>query len=274
MANKKDEETIKLKKNTLIIAIAVLIAISLALAGLYYYKNIKTSKKVETKEIGSIESVDVLITAIITKKCPICFDMAQVVQEMKTVPFLNIKQSNVIDASSREAKELIKTHNINKIPALIIQGDTGKLPLKGFRDIKDGAILEDVPPPYVNIEKQKVIGLVNLTYLSDESCKECYDVKQHKDVLEIAFGIYIANEEEIDISSEKGKELVEKYEITKIPTVLMTSEAKDYPSIQMMWEQLGIVGEDGTHIFTGFDMTKDIVYKDLETNQIINTREE
>jgi hypothetical protein len=107
--------------------------------------------------------------------------------------------------------------------------------------------------------------------LTDDSCEECYDVEQHRDIMMMAFGVYINEEEMIDISSAEGKELLEKYDITKVPTILMSEEAGKYQTIQLVWDQLGTIEEDGTYVFRGFEMTQDLMYKDLETNQLVNT---
>ncbi len=268
----KSKESITIKKNTFIIAIIVIIAIIAALASVYYL-NLSKTDKVETKEIGSLEPVEIDVTAIIVKECGICINMTEVVQELKLSPFVNVRQSNILFASAREAKQFISNYDIKKLPTIILHGDTDKLPLKGFEKVEDGAFLEDVPPPYVDLEKKEIEGLVDITYITDDSCAECYDAKQHKEIMQLAFGMYIDNEKTFDISSKEGKALLKEYSITKVPTIILSEEAKDYPAMKIIWEQIGTVEEDGKHVFRGFEMTQDIIYKDLETNQLINTSE-
>jgi hypothetical protein len=276
MTEKKDTETIRLKKSTLIIAAVVILAVITALATLYYVNQVKNNQskdeKITTEELLSMEPVDVRVTAIIFKKCKICMNMTQVVQELKQTPFVNVKQTSIIIAESAVAKRYITMYDIKKLPALILEGENvSKLPLKGFREVEGGAVLEEMPPPYVDLEQKNIAGLVEVTYLTDDSCEECYDVEQHRDIMMMAFGVYINEEEMIDISSAEGKELLEKYDITKVPTILMSEEAGKYQTIQLVWDQLGTIEEDGTYVFRGFEMTQDLMYKDLETNQLVNT---
>jgi thiol-disulfide isomerase/thioredoxin len=273
----KNDETITIRKSTFIIIIVAIIAVAIMLGGLYYYKT-KISREKDaanlagTKEIGSIEPVEVSITVITAKECAGCFDLAKAADELKQSPILIIKQMNKILASSDEAKGLIKKYEITKIPTMIITGnEIDKLPVQGFKRTDNALVMEEVPPPFIDLEEKQVKGLTKLTYLTDKACLQCYEVKQHKEVIEYAFGIYIATEETKDISSTEGKELLAKYSITKVPTILLSEEANEYPMVQTLWGKLGTKEEDGILVFRNFEMTKDLIYKDLETNQLVNT---
>jgi len=273
MSKQKNNETITIKKSTFMILIAAALVILIGIGGIYYYStlNKKTTGLEGTQEIDSIEPVELEITAITVPECKICMNMSQAVEELKQAPFIIPKQTNIIYATSDEAKLLIKEYDITKLPALILIGDTDTLPLNGFRNVKGGAVLDEVPPPYVDLTEKKIMGIVNLTYLTDNSCTECYDVEQHKDVMAYAFGMYVGNEEYIDISTPQGKTILEKYKITQVPTILLSQEADAYQMVQMLWDKIGTVEKDGTRVFRGFDMTNDVVYKDLETGQLVNT---
>jgi hypothetical protein len=265
---KKDEESITIKKSTLIILIIAVVAVLIALGGLYWYNTSKDDKV----RLGPDEVVELdEIIAIIAKECAICTDMTKAIKELRDAPFLRVRQSSIIEASSKEAKMLIKKYNIEKVPALILKGDTSKIPLQGFKTVKDATILDAVPPPYINLEEKRIVGLVNVTYITDKSCKQCYDATQHKEVLAYAFGIHIAQEDTVDISNEKGKQLLEKYDITKVPTIIMQGELEEYPVVQMLWDKIGTIEKDVTHVFRGFETTQGLIYKDLETNELINT---
>jgi len=282
--NNNDKLTIK--KSTFAIIVTVIAVLAILGGGLYYYKggNIsglfaygdsetETGTNLDgTKELGSIDPVTVDITVITAKECAGCFDLATAADELKKSPILVVRQLSKILASSDEAKALIKQYGITKIPTMIMTGDeVDKLPVQGFKKVGNTLIMEDVPPPYIDLEDKEIKGLTKLTYLVDKTCTQCYDAKQHKEVLEYAFGIYIANEETKDISSTEGKALVDKYKITKIPTILLSTEANDYQMVQTLWDKLGTKETDGVLVFRNFEMTKDIVYKDLATNKLVNT---
>lgn len=282
----QNDDKLTIKKSTFAIIITVIAVLAILGGGIYYYKggNLsglftygenteKTNTNLEgTKEVGSIEPVTIDITVITAKECARCFDLATAADELKKSPILIIRQMNKILASSDEAKALIKKYGITKIPTMIMTGDeVDKLPVQGFKKIDNSLIMEDVPPPYIDLEEKQVKGLTKLTYLVDKTCTQCYNVKQHKEVLEYAFGIYIATEETKDISNTEGKALIDKYKITKIPTILLSTEANDYPMVQTIWDKIGTKETDGVLVFRNFEMTKDVVYKDLATNKLINT---
>ena len=54
----------------------------------------------------------------------------------------------------------------------------------------------------------------------------------------------ILTERYTDISSETGKELVRKYNITFAPTVILSKDAALYPSLAVVWPQVGSVEAD------------------------------
>lgn len=281
-----NEDKLTIKKSTLAIIAAVIAVLVILGGGLYYYTggnisglfsyredtNEANTNLDGTKELGSIEPVTVDIIVITAKECAGCFDLAAAADELKKSPILVIRQMSKILASSDEAKLLIKQYGITKIPTMIITGDEiDKLPVKGFKKINTSLIMEDVPPPYIDLKEKQIKGLTKITYLTDKACTQCYDVKQHKEVIEYAFGIYIASEETKDMSSTEGKALIDKYKITKVPTILLSSEANEYQMVQTLWDKLGTKETDGTLVFRNFEMTKDLIYNDLETNKLVNT---
>ncbi|MBS3149516.1 hypothetical protein J4455_02365 [Candidatus Woesearchaeota archaeon] len=216
----------------------------------------------------SLPSINLVI--IENENCKECIDMSIAVSEFKN---LNIKFNDEKKYSFAEADKLINKYKIEKIPALILSPEASKY--KVITDIWDKVgtvendgyfVLRNINPPYLDLKTNEIKGIVNLIMLYDENCKECYDVTKHK--LAIAkIKMYIKNEEKIDINSKEGKELIQKYKITKIPTILLSKEAMDYPQFDFIWSSVGDTADDGTLVFRNVETMG--TYKDLKTNKII-----
>jgi len=158
------------------------------------------------------------------------------------------------------------------VPSLIISSD-----LSAYEDItknwqqlgtveKDGSyIIRVVSPPYLDLSNNKIVGFVEVTYLSDKSCVDCYDVEIHRQILSNPRGINIkiSSEKKLDISDDEGKELVEKYSITKVPTILLSSDFSVYPFANSLGNFF-TVEDDGSYVFRNLEaIDKEIVYRDL-----------
>ena len=72
-----------------------------------------------------------------------------------------------------------------------------------------------------------------------------------------------------DDECDKKKEPEKKYNITLVPTIILSSNAKDYSSLNQAWSQVGSIETDGTFVFRDLSLLN-IPYKDLYSNKIIN----
>ena len=102
--------------------------------------------------------------------------------------------------------------------------------------------------------------------LVDDQCSDCYDVSIHKSALE-RFGVYLSEEETVDYLSGAGKNLVSKYNIKKIPTIILSKNANVYESLNQAWEQVGTIETDGTYVFRDVESMGN--YNDLDLNEIV-----
>ena len=210
----------------------------------------------------------VSVTYINDKTCEKCSDLALFVKQLKLfgVAIVNEKVVDIKDAAA-----LISKYSLDKVPALIISKE-----LSAYEDItqnwqaagtveKDGSyIFREINPPYFDLNKNKVVGLVDIIYLLDEKCEDCYDVEVHKQILTNpgGFNLEFESEKTIDISDDKGKELVEKYKIKGVPTVILSDDVSVYSFAESL-EQFFTVEDDGSYVFTDFQAMGDIVYTDL-----------
>ncbi len=193
---------------------------------------------------------------------------------------VKIYQEKNIEPGSDEGKELIKKYSISFVPAIILSKDASEYdviqqawPQIGSRE-NDGAYVLRLPsPPFVNLTTGKLRGVVDIAYLTDKSCAECYDVSQHKEILtnQQSFAVRLGKEEAFDISDAKGKELIAKYNITQAPAIILSGEISVYPSSQLL-KQFFSVEKDGSYVFRMLSAVG--TYKDLTKNEVVKIQQQ
>ncbi|MBU0978547.1 MAG: hypothetical protein ABIJ03_03375 [Patescibacteria group bacterium] len=219
----------------------------------------------------------VVATILTDPSCPLCVDPKLMVESLKQSGVKIIDQKEVI-WNSLEGQQIIKQYKILKIPTFLLSPE-----IDLYDDIKSnwtqlGTVEQDQTYvarnlifPYRDLEKNEIVGFVDLIYLIDSSCVDCYKVQDVQyPILTNGYGVAIRSEREIDISSAEGKNLVAMYDITKVPTILLSPEVDKYPNLKRDWPGVGVVGPDGWYIFTVMNQLGKVTHKDLASNQIIN----
>lgn len=206
------------------------------------------------------------------QNCSSCFKSDTLIGKLRQQDvFIDQRKIYKVSYTSDIGKELIAKYNLSRIPSIVVSKDLNVY--KSVVDIwkgivkpqKDGAFVFDFGAPYLDIFSKTVKGLVEVTYLTDNSCTECYNVKNiHKPILEKTFGLTLSKESFVDISSDKGKELLQKYHIVEVPTVIVSKDASAYRLFSESWVLIGgSIEEDGSFIFR--DLNKlEVVFKELE----------
>lgn len=253
----------KISKQKLTASIILLVILGLVALGYYFYSiNIYNKKKAQPAELSAIKLFD--------STCPNCFklDTLLAVLKKEDVVFKNIRE---VDVSSEEGKNLIDEYNIIKTPILLISGEIDKNAdfvklWQGFGEKKEQILISNVFPPFKDLKSGVIEGLVDLTVIYDSTCQECYNTKLHTTFLE-ADGIYPVTTAKLDISDPAAQNLIKKYNITKVPTIILSPAASYYKKFTENWQSDGIIADDGYYIFTSPE--KIGTYKDLEKNTII-----
>ena len=229
--------------------------------------------KTETGDIAG----RVTVTYLTESSCTLCNDPADLVSQFKEKG-VNIFKETIVSADSKYAQQLIKKYDIKKLPTTIFSKD-----LSEYTDITEnwgllGSVEDDgnfvlrttdaIGIPYFDLDENKVIGLVEVIYLIDKSCDECYDVDIHRTILVQRFGAKLGKETRLDVSDEQGKHLIEKYNITSVPTVILSGDAGVYLQLRRTWMGVGTIEDDGSYIFRNMGAMQGSVYKDLATGEI------
>ncbi|MBI2652662.1 hypothetical protein HYX00_04315 [Candidatus Woesearchaeota archaeon] len=211
--------------------------------------------------------------------CEKCSDLTVLINQIKGAG-VKISEEKIIAPSSDEGKELIKKYSINFAPTIILSKEAAAYdiiqqawPNIGSKEIDGSYVLRLVNPPFINLTTGKLRGIVNIIYLTDKSCTECYNISQHKEILTNpqSFAVKLDKEETFDISDSKGKELIAKYNITQVPTIFLSDEISVYPSSQVL-KQFFSFEKDGSYVFRRLSTVG--TYKDLATNQVIQPQQQ
>lgn len=71
---------------------------------------------------------------------------------------------------------------------------------------------------------------------------------------------------------DAGKTLLKQYNITKVPIMLASPDAKLYASFVQVWPQVGNVAGDGWYVMRNPEVLG--TYKDLTTGQVITPQQQ
>lgn len=253
-------------------AAAILAAISIYNLFLAYGYNSTIDEKIKSAE-DLARPANIEITKI-TADCKECSDISGIIATIKK-QFKVTETEKELDSKSSEAKKLIEKYNITKLPTIIVTGESEKAGLSkkwnGIGTIeKDGAlVMRNAFAPYIELPSGTVRGKPDIILLNDTSCGACYDVAMHKNILKGNFAMYFSSESVVDTGSSEGKALVSKYNITKVPTVLVSPEAKYYGQFDAVWAQVGSVEADGWFVFRNMEAIQGAVYRDLILNKVV-----
>src|SRR3989338_1059011 len=233
---------------------------------------ITSNVKLEELQSLNINKTNFNVDATIIKYsgCKECYDFVIALNEFRK---LGVKINEPIFYEFDEAKLLIDKYKIDKVPALILSEKASNY--KQITDFwqnigtieSDGAfIVRNFNPTYYDLKSKNIKGLVDIVFIKDRTCIDCYDVMKNKLALE-KLRIFIRSEVSVDVSDNEGKSLIKKYKIKKIPTFIMSKEAMDYPQFDTIWSSVGYVAEDGTLVFSNVESIG--TYKDLIRNETV-----
>ncbi len=199
---------------------------------------------------NSFEELD--ITFLTAPDCTDCFSL-EAFENYFEQNDVQPNQMKEVVFSSLQGKYLVNKYNITQVPTVIVNGSVADYEfMQGLVDSigeikKNAFVVTELQPPYLDLEEDRIVGEYSAIYLDDSTCDECYDVSAHDIVFE-RLAMKATDTRVIDISSEEGQELANKYFISAIPTILLTGELDVYEGLQQIWPSVGSVEEDGTYV--------------------------
>ncbi len=104
---------------------------------------------------------------------------------------------------------------------------------------------------------------LQITEIVSSNCKECSSVDTAFAVIQDYPGVKVQSTDQIDSSSDKAKQLISQYKITRVPSIIVLGEFEKYPSLDTLWDQLGGVKNNNAII-----VNTEPPYLDLSTNSV------
>ncbi len=225
------------------------------------------------------------VIRLVNSTCGEACTKASVIQgNFETNTGIRFVEEQEREANSTQAKELAVKYNITKIPAIIITGDVDAYNELGLKTawLKVGTVESDgalvwrlINPPYQEYPSGKDKGFATLIGIEDPNCKQCYNVAVHKSIL-ANLGVYFATEAYYNATQPQAKALIEKYNITLLPTVIVDGELKEYypfTSLEQIWNQVGTVEKDGWNVYRNMTaLGSNVTYIVIATNETKATK--
>ncbi|MBR9678835.1 MAG: hypothetical protein GON13_01030 [Nanoarchaeota archaeon] len=214
---------------------------------------------------GELLDVSAVNITILLPDCD-CFDAKSFVQKLVSA---GLNTSSISELTASEGYSLIQKFSLQKLPAILFSNRIVDYPfylgLSFYGDLENNVfVFRNPDPPYYSVESGEVVdGEVSVTYISHSDCDKCYNVSVHRDILVNIYGVNIGDEFFVNETSQ----LIEEYNISKIPTVILSKSANDYPSLLRVWP--GMIAGDGSLVFTEPDSLGKVWYYDLELGGII-----
>ena len=246
----------------------VILGIALILFGIYNISQITSfsrlfsTKLAEAKEAARPAQIE-LIT-IKDANCKDCFDITPVVSSIKKYN-VNITKEENLDLNSEKAEELINEYGIEKIPAVLLFGEIDRNRISELEERKDSLLFTNLLPPYTDAKSKKTMGKVSAIILKDTSCEKCIDLsKLLSDIKKL--GVNIVSERSLNKEDEYSQELIKKYSIDKLPTLILSDDLKVYSQdINARINQVGSIEDDGFYVLRLINPP----YLNLSSNKII-----
>lgn len=258
----------------LIYTLLIVFSLNILVLGTY---TVITNLKISAA-LNLIKPQTASLVMISEKSCENCKNM-EALEEYIAGQNVEITDRKELSADQDESKDLIEKYEIKRLPALIFTADAKinnslqKAYEPNSRSISDKVIVwEQWVPPFYDLKGKETQGIINVVYLSDKSCGDCYDPAEIFAGIYKNFGINVNGQQTFDVSDPEGLEFIANYKVKNVPTVILSENVALYEQFASIWPDVGTIEEDGKYIFRNIDSMQQI-YKNLETGEITKPNE-
>ncbi|MFH1056434.1 MAG: hypothetical protein V1717_01400 [Candidatus Micrarchaeota archaeon] len=232
-----------------LIGVGILAIIYLALA-----TNALSNLQPKPSPTAPVEKPEIGVILINPPPCRPCIKLDDFAKNIKNYSGILLVQDETVEFQN--ASELIAKYGIKKLPTVLISGELDKLPalktqLEALGETKeDGTIvITGIKPVYYDLEQKKFVGLLKATRIVNSTCIDCTKAFVFQGNLEESTGIRFSEESEFELNDTRAEALVEKYNITKIPSLIITGEIDAYEGLSEEWKKVGSAEEDGSLVW-------------------------
>lgn len=267
--------TLLYKDKTLIRLLILFLAIILGLGIINLYFFLKKHDRLSYL-LNRASPAKINIVKITDKNCLDCFDLERIIGQLRKTS-VKIKREEALDRQDTKAQKIISQYNISRLPVFLVTGDLDKNNelirfWKIFGEKRDDGktfLLTKVFPPYVEAASGEVRGRFSLIYLTDVSCDECYDVTKHEIALSnLGLPVRAENSRVVDIKTAESEELISRYKIEHVPTIILRGDLTVYDALTHVWKSVGTIEEDGAYVFREEGEKIMGKYKNLKTGKV------
>ena len=189
----------------------------------------------EFNNLGHLKPNTVEITVLEYDECEECFDVEKNIRSLNDSN-LEIEYIEYIDYRTEEGKELVEKLGIERVPNIVIEGETDGIVGEGFTEVDKTLFMEDAPFPYYNTFEEELRGYVEARFFENPDCDVCQDLRFVKDTLE-ELGMEVQAKEVYSTVEETGR--FEEYDIDIVPSMILEGDIESYEGIEGHLLELG-----------------------------------
>lgn len=235
-----------MKKYIFITCVIIIIIFSI-----FYIKKIENIKKITQKED---DQNLVYVKAFVNENCIKCTQVEDYLEvyEKAWVNFwtIDIKKYNTL-----EYIDQFRKYNITKLPFIVFSEELNNYETIssswnntfGYRNEQMEYISTDITPPYFDIEAKKVKWLIDIVYIWNRNCDDCYKIESIIWILR-KFWLRFNNVNKIDKDDKEAIKLIEKYNIDTFPVILLSENTKLYVNFSYFWKTIWSIEDDWSYI--------------------------
>jgi len=176
------------------------------------------------KEKEEARPAQIELMVIKDPNCGDCFNIDTIVQDVKKK---NVNITKSTEFTVQKSQETIKKYGIDKVPAVIITGETNKISIKDFSDKNGALIYTGILPPFTDPNTMEIKGEVDAILIKSNDCDKCVDLEPLIEQFNKS-GVTIKSETILDHQDLKARDLIDKLSIKTLPSIILSDEIKAY----------------------------------------------
>ncbi len=225
------------------------------------------------------EPAEISVTLITYAQEKNLASLAPLLQQLRQLSGVKIISEKTLEKDSGQAKQLIGKYAIERIPAMLLEGETKKAaallqnwPRIGSIESDGAMVLRGIPPVYLETGTGKLRGEINAIFISVPDRNGVFDAEEvFAQILQNAFGIKPIEKETASYNSPEGKALVSKYGLEKLPAFILSGDLNAYNGFPESWKEIGSVESGNSFVFRQLEAIRGISYLDLNKNEVAGT---
>ncbi|MFA5106676.1 MAG: hypothetical protein WC506_07015 [Candidatus Micrarchaeia archaeon] len=217
------------------------------------------------KVAGLVDSV-----IIYTPSCTQCTDLTQFTAALKQNGVV-FSSEKTVDANTSEGQTYIEKYGATTTPFLVLSEGFGAYDSLApqwsnvGRMVGSDYVMDIKLPPYYDLATGQVRGLLSMTVISDKACPTCSDLSVYKGIFEQT-GVKIEQFKTLDITDEGAADLAKTYNVSKLPTFILSGDIAAYGSDFETSIKTGGTMVDGAFVFTNYSVIPNATYVDYVPN--------